>query len=74
MLILKLWCFLYKDIMEKEKPWPKVHYIRPKFIYKWNILKGGVDIYSRVKFHNNFLLSGWDTKARLYARSLMAAF
>ena len=70
----KIWscCSLMSDCEPYlGHPWPRAHYIRPKLVYMWNQLKGGVDVYSRILSTKKFSLRGWKAKAQIFVRSLI---
>ena len=72
----KLWsCCSLISLCEpfRGAPWPRAHYIRPKLVYLWNMLKGGVDIYSRILSTKKFSIRGWKPKAIIFVRSLITA-
>ena len=73
MLTFKLWKALSEAILTENEPWPRSHYIRPRLIYIWNLIKGGVDTYSGIMANNDVQVKGVGVKAEFYKRAYMTA-
>ena len=69
----KIWKALTERVMRLKEPLPRAHYIRPRLVYLWNTLKGGVDVYSRVMSNNKFHIKGIGSKAEFYIRAFLTA-
>ena len=72
-LNLKLWRFLNEAILSEGQPWKRAHYIRPRVVYLWNVIKGEVDVYSRIMSYNTFQMSTLGSKAEFYIRAFLTA-
>ena len=57
----------------RREPPSRAHYVRPRMVYFWSLLKGGVDVYSRVMSNNGFHVKGLGSKAEFYIRAFLTA-
>ena len=70
---LKMWKALTEMVMRLKEPLPRAHYIRPRLVFFWNTVKGGVDVYSRIMSHTGFQIKGLGSKAAFYIRAFLTA-